>query len=100
MTSKFLTGSLDYGDKRGVICGTVSSTSELSGVISSDSGVSGTVYIEGGREKYTGEYIVIPKSKEQILETANKIMMKDVTVKEIPYAEVSNPAGGVTVIIG
>lgn len=91
MTDKYLTGSAYMSDvNRGTITGTVASKAELEG----------TVYIDGGRETYNGDYIVIPKATEQILPTASKVMANDVTVKEIPYAEVSNPAGGVTVIIG
>ena len=36
---------------------------------------------------------MIPKTVDQILETAMKTMTDDVTVKEIPYAEVSNVYG-------
>lgn len=50
-------------------------------------------------EPYSGEYIVIPKPIEQILETKDKHMADDVTVREIPYYEVSN-ISGVTVYIG
>lgn len=50
---------------------------------------------------YNGEYTVIPKvDEEQILETSGYAMAKDVTVKEIPYFEVKNTAGGTTATIG
>ena len=49
---------------------------------------------------YEGEYDVIPKVSEQILPTEKKLMSKDVTIKEIPYFEVSNSSGGNTVFIG
>ena len=49
---------------------------------------------------YEGDYIVTPKIDEQILETKDLRMTDDVTVKEIPYAEVTNPVGGKTAIIG
>lgn len=48
---------------------------------------------------YTGEYVVIPKVIEQTLETQNKLMLDDVTVKEVPYYETSNTSGGLTVYI-
>lgn len=51
-------------------------------------------------ETYEGTCVVTPTAEKQVLPTALKVMPSDVTVKEIPYAEVSNPAGGVTVIIG
>lgn len=101
MENKILTGSVKVPEENfGVLCGTVSQESGLTGAINSKWNVSGTVYIDGGREKYTGSYEVTPRANEQTLATANKIMSNDVTVKEIPYAEVANPAGGTTVIIG
>lgn len=48
---------------------------------------------------YIGQYEVIPKTFEQILETKNLGMTDDVTVKEIPTHEVSNNFG-TTIIIG
>ena len=50
-------------------------------------------------EEYNGSYEVTPKVEAQILQTAEKVMRDDVTIKEIPYAEVTNPAGGTTIII-
>lgn len=49
---------------------------------------------------YEGEYDVTPKVSEQKLPTAKKLLSKDVTIKEIPYFEVSNESGGNTVFIG
>lgn len=49
---------------------------------------------------YEGKYEVTPNLEVQILETKDLRMTDDVTVKEIPYAEVSNPIGGKTAIIG
>ena len=49
---------------------------------------------------YEGEYEVTPKFAEQSLPTKEKLLEKDVKVKEIPYTEVSNNSGGLTVIIG
>ena len=48
---------------------------------------------------YTGDYEVIPKVVDQVLETKNLGMTDDVTVKEIPTHEVSNDYG-TTIIIG
>lgn len=44
-------------------------------------------------DTYKGPYEVIPKTIDQTLETKNKLMKDDVTVKEIPYAETSNVYG-------
>ena len=49
---------------------------------------------------YDGSYIVTPKVTPQVLSTAEKKMADDLTVKEIPYYEVSNQANGKTIIIG
>lgn len=51
-------------------------------------------------EVYEGEYKVTPSVSNQTLDTANKLMKSDVTIEEIPYAEVSNNSGGKTASIG
>lgn len=44
---------------------------------------------------------VIPLAERQtVLETAEKLLLEDIVVKEIPYYETSNSAGGDTVYIG
>ena len=48
--------------------------------------------------QYAGPYMVIPKRTEQTLDTDQKIMRADVTVKEIPYEETHN-AHGITAVI-
>lgn len=59
-----------------------------------------TVYIGDG-EPYSGEYFVVPKVDEQtILQTAEKVMTKNVTVEKIPLYEAANSAGGNTLSIG
>lgn len=50
--------------------------------------------------KYEGPHTVVPKFIEQKLSTAQKIVFENVTIKEIPYSEVSNNSGGITAIIG
>lgn len=57
-----------------------------------------TEYVGG--DPYEGEYAVTPKVDAQTMPTRDKVMMDDVTVKAIPYYEVSNNAGGDTVYIG
>ena len=75
----------------------------ISGILSSNGNLSGV--LTGGCEKggdidpYTGDYIVIPKVVDQTMSTANKKMIKDVTIKEIPKHEVSNDYG-TTLVIG
>lgn len=61
---------------------------------------SATVIYTGG-DLYTGSYEVTPKVEQStVLETANKVLSKDVTVKKIPQFEVSNESNGKTLIIG
>jgi hypothetical protein len=47
-----------------------------------------------------GEYELTPIWENVTLETKQKSMSDNVTMQAIPYAEVDNPSGGVTVIIG
>ena len=50
---------------------------------------------------YEGEYEVTPMiATEQILETAQKMLSQNVTVKKIPIFITMNPQGGETVYIG
>lgn len=48
---------------------------------------------------YTGETFVIPAVEAQELETENKTVKENITVDKIPCIEVSNGAGGYTVVI-
>ena len=98
-----LTGSITVSDVgRNVIQGTVDISNNIVGriVVSSQSTLVGEVLIGTDREKYEGPYEVIPSTIDQTLDTSNKAMREDVIVREIPFAEVSNPVGGTTVIIG
>ena len=52
-----------------------------------------------GGEPYEGPYDVTPKVTAQTLPTAKKLMREDVSVRAIPYFDVSNPAGGNTIYI-
>ena len=58
------------------------------------------VIVSVGGEPYEGEYEVTPKISSQTLATAKKLMKDDMTIKAIPYFDVSNPAGGQTIYIG
>lgn len=60
----------------------------------------GIKYGEGGRlPDYTGSYVVTPKLTDQTLPTAQKSMVNDLVVKEVPVDRVSNPSNGKTVVI-
>lgn len=56
--------------------------------------------VAADREHYTGAYEVTPSTEQQMLETKDLVMDDDVTVKKIPFYEVTNAAGGTTVTIG
>lgn len=56
--------------------------------------------LELDADKYEGSYEVIPGTTEQVLETSNTRVNKDITIKPIPFVVVGNQAGGDTVIIG
>lgn len=51
-------------------------------------------------KEYEGNYEVIPKVTSQVLETKHKYMTDDLTINKIPYAVVTNNAGGLTATIG
>lgn len=59
------------------------------------------VSVVGSGEPYRGAYEVRPRTYEDVrLETRGKTMADDVTVLKIPQFEVSNEAGGNTLILG
>lgn len=51
-------------------------------------------------EVYTGSYTVTPSSAVQTIYTSGKYVSKDINVEAIPYSEVGNDAGGITITIG
>lgn len=66
-------------------------------------GLTGNVvasYDRGTYEKYEGSYKVTPMVTSQTLATENRLMKENVTIKEIPFYEVSNSFGGDTIVIG
>ena len=83
------------------ISGTIGPNASLAGGIGTKH-ISGRVSISSGGSAYpiyTGEIVVTPSASEQSLETAHKVLLDDVTVLQIPYTEVSNLSGGITVNI-
>lgn len=60
----------------------------------------GEIILVKSDDVYTGDYDVIPRVYQQILETKDKVMNDDVTVEEIPIAKVLNLSGGLTATIG
>ena len=49
---------------------------------------------------YEGDYNVIPRVYQQVLDTKDKVMTNDVTVEIIPLARIMNLSNGYTVTIG
>ena len=54
----------------------------------------------GDAAEYEGSYDVTPAVAEQILATEQRIMRRNLVIREIPYHRVSNIKGGDTVTIG
>lgn len=51
--------------------------------------------------EYSGEYEVVSLIDQDVeLDTAKRYLNQNITVRAIPYAEVSNPSGGKTITIG
>lgn len=75
---------------------------DVDNVVSQEVGVTQDIVIVPMYEDvplYEGVYDVTPTVSEQTLPTARKYLSEDVTIKEIPYFEVSNDSGGGTVYI-
>lgn len=80
----------------------IASKKSLKGSITTKEKISGFVNVGGmiKQESYNGSYEIIPTIEQQILQTKNKTMINDLTIKSIPYSEVTNTSNGITVTIG
>ena len=70
-------------------------------VIKADGSLSGSV----GKSpvtvpNYDGIYEIMPDQAEHVMPTKGRLLHKDMKIHEIPYQEVSNNSGGITVTIG
>lgn len=86
----------------GELFGTLTAPGTLSGQLSAQQGISGTLTIPSAVDVdvYDGAYVVVPKAHdEQVLETAHKLLLDDVTVTKVPYFETSNLFDGKTAYI-
>ena len=72
---------------------------KLYGSIVTKQCVNGVVGLPYNTNRYTGDYDITPNVDGEVLETANKIMIDNVTIKPIPYQDVDNPQGGRTITI-
>lgn len=82
------------------LVGKITAQGCLSARINIGGSLLGTVVHAIGYTDYTGAYEVTPKVTEQSLKTKDKHMTDDVTIKSIPFFNVSNTSGGSTAYIG
>lgn len=82
------------------LTGKISGNGGLSAVLSNDISLTGSLSKPIGYVDYKDSYEVTPKTTEQVLQTKDKHLTDDVTIKSIPFFDVSNTAGGSTVYIG
>ena len=89
---------------QGKLVGTLSGGGTLRGSITTTlPSVSGVVTVPSavGVIPYEGVTEVTPRADAEIvLPTMRRYVRDDIVVREIPYYEVSNPSGGMTVSIG
>lgn len=78
----------------------VASTSLSATIANYAKNLVGHMTVNTDHELYNGNYSITPQIDSQVLNTSDKLMSKDVTVKAIPYYSVSNEYNGETVIIG
>lgn len=78
---------------------TMSPIGSISGSLSAMGSMGGTISRELDHDYYTGDYEVTPRMDEQTLATSDRLLTKDIIVKEVPYSEVKNEAGGTTINI-
>lgn len=58
-------------------------------------------FVEGVGKDYTGPYEVTPQLyKDILLPTKGSMLKEDITVLKVPQYEVTNAAGGTTLILG
>lgn len=82
------------------LSGKISGQSVLRGTLSGSESMNGSICVTKEHDTYSGEYKVVPKAHDsQILNTANKVLKKDILVTEIPYWETSNESNGTTAYI-
>ncbi len=91
LNSNKLKGVIYDDDK---LIGTIKDRPVILGTVSCNPGLIATIVPSIiNFPNYDGEYIVIPKVEEQILETKNKLTRENIEVKEIPYSETHNEYG-------
>lgn len=85
---------------KSILVGTLTGKSNIVGLLKGKDILVGTLSAGMLGDPYSGEYTIIPKAyDDQTLETQGLNMQKDLTVTKVPYFEVSNPKGGLTIYI-
>ena len=79
--------------------GSVITKQHINGSVILKQSVQGILSLPYSMNRYTGKYEVTPTIEGERLETANKMMVDDVTINPIPYQEVPNIQGGKTITI-
>ena len=79
--------------------GRLAASGLLRGKVAGIGSLVGKMSMPVGYVDYSGSYDITPKVTAQVLQTKDKHMTDDVTIKKIPYFDVSNDAGGSTVYI-
>lgn len=78
----------------GVISGKLSAVEGLAAKLSDPGQLHGIIQKQKSYPQYTGETDIIPKAhQDQILETANKLVVQNIIVHEVPYEETHNESG-------
>lgn len=87
-----LNGSIDVDD---TISGKLTAIESFSGSLSDAGQLHGSVSTQKtDYKRYDGEYDITPKAyQDQILETADKLMINNVIVHKVPYIETHNESG-------
>lgn len=87
-----LSGSLEVD---ATISGKLAAIESFSGSLSDPGQLQGSLSTGPSYyKKYDGDYEVIPKAyRDQILETTDKLMVRNVLVYKVPYEETHNESG-------
>lgn len=112
MIVKTLIGKLSVDDQICNVTGTLSTKHSLTGSLARRRSLTGRLASIGGLtgrlaaaytvppEAYDGPYEATPMTVDQKLNTKEKYMNDDMSIRSIPYFDVSNTSGGSTVYIG
>lgn len=83
--------------------GELSCDQNLSGTLTEIGNLTGTINASSVNdfEQFSGPYEMVPTAfSPQVLDTQNKILLDNITIKEIPFYETSNLSDGITAYIG